>query len=996
MPRDLRQTMKKVRRGSRGKRQDITSFRYEQKMILDSMIDGTDAVQNNVLMELGAQLASKLKVSANFKLKQERAKSNRTAMCETQEQVASNSSGYETDIMRMASTLWVSSSSGSVASNTTHNSIMQDESESTEEEKETNDIRTSATTNHLKIDTFHTCRSMNKDVTLHENDARTMSDKPQNIALNCKSKLKLKVELDKVTATNCLCSCQIQEKHSVTNQADICSKSPKKSKKNKIAMREFKENTQKECCCIKEETEKNCATKKTKNAREITQQLSENMFSDYIPVPEMKKILENQTFDNIQYVKGTIRVNPKYNHFAYISMIDGERDLLINSIIDRNRAFDGDLVVARINPEENWQILANGKIQKTGTVICILDKLHPRKAIGYLTQHVRKCKPYVLIKPKDIRIPLIRIPSKSMPNLYHKQPNLYNNVIFLIVINHWTQPSHASGEILQIVGESGDLNAEVTAILLENNLDVSPYRQELLQGLPDSDYVLTNADIMGREDWSNECVFTIDPATAVDLDDAVSCKVLKNGNYEVGVHISDVTHYLELFSPLDKAISKRATTVYLPHTSYHMLPEQLCRVCSLLPGKDKLAFSVIWELTPDGEIVEQRFAKTVIRSCCQLSYDLAQIMIDNPEEVLSDKVLDIKGNFTALSLSNTVNNLFKLSTSLRNKRFSNGALSLDQPKIHICMDPKIMREHGISVPVNYQLEERRDSNRLIEEFMLLANMTVAAQLYSTIPETALLRIHRDPIKHSLVTIHETLRKYGIHLDIETAGALNASIQRYERDLLECNSSTMNNTMQHVIMVITNLCSKAMTRAEYKCASAVTSSDDLKHYALNVPLYTHFTSPIRRYSDCIVHRLLYATIANKPMPRKWTAKLCSRISNNCNVKKYNAKLAQEQSTELFFVHMVGLAGSFEALAIVAEIKERNMDVILCDTGIKLKIYFKDIKHTVAVKYSADLTVPTVTIQWKTLPVTQIINMFSSVRVRVEKMNEDLRLKATLIQ
>lgn len=183
------------------------------------------------------------------------------------------------------------------------------------------------------------------------------------------------------------------------------------------------------------------------------------------------------------------------------------------------------------------------------------------------------------------------------------------------------------------------------------------------------------------------------------------------GGFQVGVHISDVTHYLEFFSPLDKEISKRATTVYLPHASYHMLPEQLCRVCSLLPDKDRLAFSVIWELTPNAEVVKHRFAKTVIRSCCQMSYDTAQIMIDNPGKALSEKVLDIKESFTALLLSDVVNNLFKLSVILRDRRFARGALSLDQPKIHICMDPVIIREHGIPVPVNYRLEERKDSNR---------------------------------------------------------------------------------------------------------------------------------------------------------------------------------------------------------------------------------------------------------------------------------------------
>lgn len=143
-----------------------------------------------------------------------------------------------------------------------------------------------------------------------------------------------------------------------------------------------------------------------------------------------------------------------------------------------------------------------------------------------------------------------------------------------------------------------------------------------------------------------------------------------------------------------------------------MLPEQLCRVCSLLPGKDRLTFSVIWEMTPNAEIIKQRFAKTIVKSCCRMSYESAQVMIDNPKITSSKDILDIKGDYTVASLSDIVNNLFKLSVILRNKRYTNGALRLDQPRIEICMDPSIIQgECGIPIPVNYQLKEYKDSNR---------------------------------------------------------------------------------------------------------------------------------------------------------------------------------------------------------------------------------------------------------------------------------------------
>lgn len=181
--------------------------------------------------------------------------------------------------------------------------------------------------------------------------------------------------------------------------------------------------------------------------------------------------------------------------------------------------------------------------------------------------------------------------------------------------------------------------------------------------------------------------------------------------FQIGVHISDVTHYLEFFSPLDLEVSKRATTIYMPHKAYHMLPEKLCQLCSLTAGKDKLTFSVIWEITPDAEIVKHRFAKTVIRSCCQMSYESAQALIDNPTKSWPKDFLDVKGDHTMSTLSDIVNRLFKLSVQLRKKRFINGALRLDQPKLQICIDTDLSLQQGFPIPTNYYLEERKISNR---------------------------------------------------------------------------------------------------------------------------------------------------------------------------------------------------------------------------------------------------------------------------------------------
>ncbi|XP_067214093.1 DIS3-like exonuclease 2 isoform X2 [Linepithema humile] len=608
---------------------------------------------------------------------------------------------------------------------------------------------------------------------------------------------------------------------------------------------------------------------KTKNKQE-NQTTTE--FLDYISVAEMQEILNNQTSHNEQYVKGNLRVNPtpyNYTSHSYLDMKDKmEHDLLILGS-DRNGAFDRDLVVASINSECLWMRYPDGKTQKTGKIVCILEKVHPRTAVGCLI----KKNEHVMLRPRDLKIPMIIINPKSLPSSYFKQPDSYENLLFLVSIDSWEQEDYASGKILSTVGKVGEIEAELQTILLENNLDISPYKEELLKGLPDSNYVLTDSDLQDREDWRHECIFTIDPATAVDIDDAISCKVLDNGNCEIGVHISDVTHYLEFLSPLDVEVSKRATTINMPHKTYHMLPEKLMQLCSLAAGKDKLAFSVIWEMTPDGKIVKNRFAKTVIRSCCQMSYESAQAMIDNPEKSWPTDFLDIKGDHTISTLSNIINRLFKLSIQLRNIRFSNGALRLDQPKLQISIDANLSQKHGFPTPTNFYLDGKRDSNSLIEEFMLQANITVATHLHTAIPETALLRIHRNPNMRNLKTVVDMLQKFGVYLDIETAGALQTSIHRYNP---KYDPAAVNDRMKSITMVIIHMCSKTMRRSEYVCASTISSSD-LKHYSLNVSFYTHFTSPVRMYADCITHRLLYATTADKPLPKKWTVKLCSNFN-----------------------------------------------------------------------------------------------------------------------
>ncbi|XP_050592184.1 DIS3-like exonuclease 2 isoform X2 [Bombus affinis] len=627
-----------------------------------------------------------------------------------------------------------------------------------------------------------------------------------------------------------------------------------KNKNRKISKREtFNEQP----VLVDDEKGKKEENKRAIEARKAKVPKEKDTFPEHIPEKEIDKLLRNENSDETQYIEGQLRINPRNREYAYLSFSDDQRDLLIIGLRDRNRAFDGDFVVACINQPEKWE-MHKGYEQKTGVVVFIREKIHPRRTIGYFKENNE------LFYPRDRRVPLVKISKKSLKQFGVCQN--YKDILYLVVITDWIKPKFAVGKIEKIIGSIGDIKAESNAILFEYDLDVTPYSLDVTKELPSSDYSLTENDIKDREDWKDECIFTIDPDTAVDLDDSVSCKPLENGNYEIGVHISDVTHYLEFLSPLDIQVSKRATTIYMADNTYHMLPKELCQVCSLSPGQDKLAFSVIWEMTQDAKVVKHRFAKTVIRSCCQMSYQHVQKMIENPEYNWPDNYIYIDGNYKLNDLSIKVNILHNLAIQMRKRRFENGALQIDLPKLYVRVD----RITGL--PISYNIEEQQDSNRLIEEFMLLANMTVAKHLYNVIPETALLRIHTKPSKYILSTTQDMLQKFGIHLDITSSTSLHASMKRYEEGL-EPEDDERRIIMKYRMMVINNLCSRAMARATYICSSTVKAQEELRHYALNTSLYTHFTSPIRRYSDCVVHRLLYSTLRNIDMPKEWTRKLC---------------------------------------------------------------------------------------------------------------------------
>lgn len=555
----------------------------------------------------------------------------------------------------------------------------------------------------------------------------------------------------------------------------------------------------------------------------------EQTYPDFWTPQQVDKGLQDKTL-----ISGTFRINKNNYRTAYVTHPDGGVDVTIEGMLARNRALESDVVVVRI--------LQDTPGVRTGEVVYIKSAEHSRTCVGSV-QNFNKNHKYLLFIPRDSRFPRMRVYKMDWPSsLQNADEKEVLNVLYYAKLESWTNTKYGVGCITKEVGKNGDVEVETKAILLENDLDVTPYGVEMDKFYPSVPFKIPQTEISKRVDYRDKCVFTIDPLTAKDLDDALSCEELDNGNVKIGVHISDVSYFLKPDNDLDKAAAFKATSIYMVESVYHMLPKNLCMMCSLLPGLDRLSFSVFWEMTRQGDVISSEFRKTVINSCTQLAYEHAQEMLEacDDQELDCTKFPAILHDYKLSYLTHLVKILQSIALQLRQKRFHNGALRIDQPKLSFKLNPQT------SLPESFTIQQLQDSNKLIEEFMLLANITVAQHLYQNLPQTAFLRAHLEPQPRMLKDLQDFLKSVGVTLNIESSKSIQQSLLSIEQKLDQ-------EVVQGVMLVVNNLCSKAMTRAHYFCVGKIVDEEELRHYALSVDRYTHFTSPIRRYADIVVHR-----------------------------------------------------------------------------------------------------------------------------------------------
>lgn len=538
-----------------------------------------------------------------------------------------------------------------------------------------------------------------------------------------------------------------------------------------------------------------------------------------------------------ELVKGKLEITR--SGMGYVVSDQTDRDVIVKRG-DFNTALHGDTVRVKITRENP----ASGR--KEGVIEDVVE----RRQTEFIGQLQLSTNFAFFIADTDKPMPDIYIPLKSLNGAKDKD----RVVVKLLQWTKGTKSPH--GEVLQVLSAEDENDLAMKELLLENGFPLS-FSEEVIEETERIPDIISKTEIKNRRDMRNILTFTIDPADAKDFDDAISFQMLKNGNIELGVHIADVSYYVEPGTALDKEAYERATSVYLPDRVSPMLPEKISNeLCSLRPNEDKLTFSAIFEITPKAVIKKQWIGRTVIHSDRRFTYEEAQQVIETGEGPLADEIV-------------LLNNL---AQKLRKERFTKGAINFSSQEVRFKLDEK-------GKPIGIVIKESKEANQLIEEFMLLANRAVATFAASiTVNEKQLpfpYRVHDNPDEEKLVPFIEFARKFGHKFNISTPESIAASFN----EMLE---AVKGKPEQHVLE---QLGIRTMAKAVY-------TSKNIGHYGLGFENYCHFTSPIRRYPDVLVHRIIEDCLNGKAHADKKMEELCK----HCSEKERSAMDAERAANK----------------------------------------------------------------------------------------------------
>jgi exosome complex exonuclease DIS3/RRP44 len=604
--------------------------------------------------------------------------------------------------------------------------------------------------------------------------------------------------------------------------------------------------------------------------------------------------------------------------------------IFIQGLNNLNRAVHDDIVAIEILPESEWatptSLILEELEEDVGDYVnekeedeVVINKpdvkrLPSGRVVGIIK---RNWRPYCgiiqisnlpdatrhLFIPSEKRIPKIRIETRQYEKLVNQR--------ILVNIDCWPRDSrYPLGHFVRTLGPIGDKETENQVLLLEHDVPNYPFPQSVIDCLPKLPWVIDDEEKKKRLDLTHLHICSVDPPGCTDIDDALHCIELPNGNYQCGVHIADVGHFIRPNTAIDEEAKRRSTTVYLVDQRIDMVPALLSsNLCSLRDDGARFAFTVLWEIEPNtATVLKTEFYKSIIHSKASLTYTQAQMRIDD-KNLNDDLTLGLR-------------RLNKISKLLKAERIKNGALTLASNEIRFNLDSET---HD---PIDVVTKELKETNSMVEEFMLLANITVAKKIYETFPQCACLRRHPSPPISNFDPLIKAAESKNIKIVCDTGKQLADSLEN-----AHCEDNLFFNTM---LRMLTTRC---MMQALYFC-SGLFKETEFVHYGLAAPIYTHFTSPIRRYADIIVHRLLAAAIhADSTYPQLLDKHFLQQACNNMNYRhkmaQYAGRASVDLHTQLFFRNRM-----VDEEAYVLSVKKNALQVLIPKYGLEGTLYLKD--------------------------------------------------------
>lgn len=630
----------------------------------------------------------------------------------------------------------------------------------------------------------------------------------------------------------------------------------------------------------------------TKSRNQIIKELKYLHSKDKIQEVDRGKF---QIVEQSDYFEGVIDMTSRKT--AYFVSPDLEEDVFIPTN-NLNKALDGDFVKVYIYNKRK------GKKPEAEVVEIITRKRD--EFVGVIQMHGTFA--FVVCANPKMYVDLF-IPKE-------KFGEAEDGDVVLVKMTDWPQKANNPyAKVLKVLGKPGEHNTEMHAILAEYGLptefpvDVEAYAQKL-------DTSITAEEIAKRRDMRDVLTFTIDPRDAKDFDDALSFQVLENGNYEIGIHIADVSHYLQEGTPLDEEAYNRATSIYLVDRVVPMLPEVLSNfACSLRPNEEKYTFSAVFELNKKAEILNSWFGRTVTYSDKRMAYEEAQVIIETKGNTIPAEI-SINGEEQQIDepIVEAILTMNDLAKALRSKRMANGAITFDKVEVKF-----FLNEHD--EPTGVYFKESKDANHLIEEFMLLANRKVS-EFIGKQKKTFIYRIHDEPDQDKLFNLQSVISKFGYGLNFKSKKSISQSLNQLLNDVQGKKEQNMVDT----------LAIRSMSKAAY-------STENIGHYGLAFDYYSHFTSPIRRYPDVMAHRLLQQYLdGEKSADQEKFEEMCVHCSQRENL----AANAERDSIKYMQVKFMQDHKDEEFLGVISGVTEWGIYVEIVENKCEGMVRIREIK------------------------------------------------------